>query len=36
MDQEVPSRAVIDDWGRRISDARTRITSEMHVGDGPL
>jgi PAS domain S-box-containing protein len=27
---------VIDDWGRRISDARARITSEMHLADGPL
>lgn len=35
-DQEVPSRAVIDDWGRRINDARARITSEMHLVDGPL
>lgn len=35
-DQEVPSRAVIDDWGRRISDARARITTGMRVAEGPL
>ena len=35
-DQEVPSRAAIDDWGRRISDARARLTSEMRMDVGPL
>lgn len=35
-DQELPSRAVIDDWGRRISDARERVTTEMREADGPL
>jgi len=32
--REIPSRSMIDAWGRRISDARARLTSEIHGIDG--
>src|SRR5438105_6959556 len=34
-DREVPSQASIDDWGRRFSVARARVTSEMQAVEDP-
>lgn len=37
-DREVPSKGLIDAWGRRVSDARDRLTSEIRAidDDSPL
>ena len=32
-DHDVPNRALIADWGRRVSDARARLTSELRAAD---